>query len=264
MLQPSTLLNIFLGFVIFLALASWIGLVILLPASKYTVPIMMYHHISEKDFGPDSVTPENFRWHMEYLKKKRYRVIGVEELVEKMARGERIPKKTVALAFDDGYRDNYTYAFPILKEFQYPAIFFVAPGSLAVNGFMSWDQIREIKSAGFTFGSHGMNQIYLPSLSSEKLRQEIFESKRALEKELGVKVDYFAYPVGGFTDEVKTLAKQAGYKAAFSTNRGQDRFNRDLYAINRVRFSNADNTTLILWMKLSGYNNRFRKPKSPA
>jgi len=262
--EPSDLLNIFLGFVIFLALAAWIGLIILLPSSKYTVPIMMYHHVSNQDYGTDSVTPENFRMQMEYLKKKRYRVVSIEELIEKMAKGERLPKKTVALALDDGYRDNYINALPILKEFRYPAMFFIAPGSLAINGYMSWDQIKEIKSLGFTFGSHGMHQAYLPGLSGEKLKYEIFESKRVLEKELGTTVDYLAYPVGGFTEEVKALVKAAGYKAAFTTNRGQDRFNRDLYAINRVRFSNADNTPLILWVKLSGYNNRFRKAKNPA
>lgn len=232
-------------------------------SSKYTVPIMMYHHVNNREFEAEDITPENFRKQMNFLKKYRYNVISLDELVNAVRFGRSLPRNSVAIAFDDGNEDNYTEAFPILKEFGFPATFFISPAFTTQKGFMNWGQLRELKDAGFSFGSHGMTQAYLPSQPPEILKYELFESKRILEKELGVKIDLLAYPVGGFNDQVKALAQQAGYKAAVTTNRGYDRFDKDLFEINRIRFNNKDNRDIILMVKLSGYYNRFRDLKKP-
>ena len=94
-------------------------------------------------------------------------------------------------------------------------------------------------------------------------RTEIVDSKRRLEEEIGVRVAHFAYPTGGFDEEIKEMVKQAGYDSACTTNRGYDRFNRDLYELKRVRFSDQDNRVDYLWMKLTGFYNLFRQAKNP-
>ena len=257
------LLKVFVVGGVLFVFAFSIGLNVFYFSGKYAVPIMMYHHVTTEANEAEDVTPENFRKQMNYLKKNHYHVIRLDELVEKIKSGKPLAKKTVVIAFDDGNEDNYTQAFPILKEFQFPAIFFVSPDFMNRDGFMTWEQVKEIKDANFDIGSHGMTQAYLPDLSRQELKYEIMESKRILEEELNVPINYIAYPVGGFTDEVKALAKKAGYKAGLTTNRGYDRFDKDVYELNRVRFSNADNADIILRVKLSGYYNRFRDLKKP-
>jgi peptidoglycan/xylan/chitin deacetylase (PgdA/CDA1 family) len=236
----------------------------LFSSNKYTVPIMMYHHVNNKEFEAEDVTPENFRKQMNFLKTYRYHVISLGELVETEKAGKKLPRNTVVIAFDDGNLDNYAEAFPILKEFQFPVIFFVSPGFFNRPGFMSWKEIKKMQQEKFvSFGSHGMTQAYFPSLDQEHLRYEIIESKKILEEGLKTKIDYIAYPVGGFTDEIKVKVQNAGYKAAVTTNRGYDRFDKDLYEINRIRFSNADVNPVIIAAKLSGFYNRFRDLKKP-
>ena len=84
--------------------------------------------------------------------------------------------------------------------------------------------------------------------------------KKMIEDHLGHSIDYFAYPTGGFTQEVKGIVKAGGYKAAVTTNRGKDRFNIDLYELKRIHMNESDDTYsgFVLWSKLSGYYNLFR------
>ena len=127
---------------------------------------------------------------------------------------------------------------------------------------MDWPQILELSRAGMTIACHGMQQLYLPDADEVNQDYEIRECKRVLEERLGKSVDFYAYPVGGFNAAIKAKVKTAGYRAAFTTNRGTDRFNTDVYELNRIRFSDRDNTWFILWAKLNGFYNLFRSLKS--
>jgi peptidoglycan/xylan/chitin deacetylase (PgdA/CDA1 family) len=235
--------------------------------NKYVVPVVMYHKVElGKTFAPDAVSPENFRWQCAYLKKRGYRVIPLDQLVSMIRDGvaaRQLPRKTVVITFDDGYENNFTDAFPILKEFGYSAIFFMPIEVIGIKGYMSWEQIQEMMKTGMQFGSHSMRHLILPSLSAVEQREGIFESKRVLQQRLGFPIDYFAYPIGGFNDEIKRMVQQAGYKGALTTNRGKDRWERDVFEIKRIRLSDRDNSDFILWWKLNGYYNFFRKLKNP-
>ena len=99
-----------------------------------------------------------------------------------------------------------------------------------------------------------------PELSLAQAQDEIAGSKKIIEDHLGHSIDYFCYPSGGFTEDIKRLVQEAGYKAAVTTNRGKDKFNLDLYELKRIHMNNTDDqySGLILWFKLSGYYNLFR------
>ena len=84
-----------------------------------------------------------------------------------------------------------------------------------------------------------------------------------IEGELGHRIDYFAYPSGGFNESIQALVKESGYKGACTTNRGYHPHNDDPYEIKRIRFGNNDHSDLVLWVKLSGYYHLFRKWKNP-
>lgn len=252
---------IILVLIVALSVAGWQWL-----DSKYTVPIMMYHRVNSSGTERgDTVSPERFRQQMEFLRKFDYQVISLDELVKGIKDKKKIPRNTVVITFDDGYEDNFTHALPILQEYRYPSTVFVCPDFIGKvregEAYLSWEQLEMMKNAGISLQSHAMTHAYLPELNLDDMRYEIEESKRILEEELNVPVEYFAYPIGGFTPDIKEAVKKAGYKAAFTTNRGHDRFDKDIYEINRIRFSEKDDSQLYMWSKLSGYNNLLRKMK---
>ena len=254
--------KIFLVVSIFLIVL--VGSFMLWVSDKYVVPIMMYHNVGYSDKPRlNSVTPENFAKQMAYLHKHGYQVIPFSELVKSIWEKKPLARKSVVITFDDGYEDNYTNAFPILKQYHFPAIIFLVTDVVSKPGFLTWEQIKEMEKADITFGSHTRLHTYLPSLDKAEQRNQIRGSKEILEQQLGHPIEYFAYPSGGFNDSIQALLKETGYKAACTTNRGYHRLNDDPYIIKRIRFGNNDNLDIVLWAKVSGYYQVFRKWKSP-
>lgn len=228
------------------------------------VPVIMYHHVAETRIPrADTVSPKLFDYQLNFLKTRGYRVMGLDELVRGLKSQMRFPRKSVVLTFDDGYEDNFTSAFPLLEKYGYTATIFISPDFIGQQGYLTMEQIKRMISQGIQFGSHSTSHAYLPDCPPEELAMQVEGSKKFLEKELGVPIESFAYPVGGFNPMVKGLVPKAGYKAGLTTNRGQDRLNRDAYQLNRIRFSDKDCTDMILRTKLSGYYNLFRKFKNP-
>jgi peptidoglycan/xylan/chitin deacetylase (PgdA/CDA1 family) len=111
-------------------------------------------------------------------------------------------------------------------------------------------------------GSHTLHHFYLPDFPGEVQVREIVESKKAIEYHLGMPAYYLAYPIGGFNEDVKKVAREAGYRLAFTTNRGHGRYNRDFFELKRIRSKDADND-FVMWVKLTGYYNLLRKPQKP-
>jgi peptidoglycan/xylan/chitin deacetylase (PgdA/CDA1 family) len=232
---------------------------------RYIVPILMYHRVGdypEKDLNTVSV--KAFESHMAFLKEHRYNVIAFDQLVQGIKTGRQFPRNTVVIQFDDGFKDNYTNAYPILKRYGFPAMVFLISDVIGNDDrFITWEQMKEMESSNFLAGAHTRTHPYLPDTTLARAEDEIAGSKRVIEEKLGHKIDYFVYPAGGFRNEDKEFVKKAGYKAASSTNRGFDRYNRDLHELKRIRMNEKDGE-FILWAKFSGYYNLFRKLKSGA
>jgi peptidoglycan/xylan/chitin deacetylase (PgdA/CDA1 family) len=162
---------------------------------------------------------------------------------------------------DDGYRDNFIYAYPILKKYGSPATIFLIANNIGTDAnFLNWDEVNKMSKDNISFGGHTKNHVYLPSIENKDiLRDEIAGCKEFIEKHIGIPIGYFSYPRGGFTEKVKLLVKEAGYKAACTTNRGYDILDKnDLYELNRISIRNRD-TSFTLWAKLSGYYNLFSR-----
>lgn len=233
-------------------------------ADKYTVPVVMYHNVARADvFRADTVSPENFEKHLKFLKTRGYCLLSLEELVDGMKAGRKFKRNSVAVTFDDGMKNNFLAAYPILKKYAVCAHFFVPVGRVGQDGVLSWEDIAVMKEGGMVFGSHSVNHAYLPGLSLDEQIHEIQASKKILEEKLNQSVHFFAYPIGGFNPQIKGLLQKSGYRAGFTTNRGTNRFTKDLYEINRIRFGDRDTNDFVLTAKLSGYYNLFRKLKKP-
>jgi len=232
---------------------------------QYVVPIVVYHQVAPCGDSGNllNVTVDHFDEQLSFLMKHKYNVISLDELVSSTKSRKPLPHNSVVLTFDDGTEDNYQYAFAILKKYGFPATIFIIPSKVGKKGYLTWDQIREMDKAGITFGSHTVTHVYLPDLPKGKQKQEIFVSKKIIEHRLGHRINHFCYPKGGFTDDVKSFVRQAGYTSACTTNRGYNRLNRDVYELKRIRFANKYTTPFVFWAKLSGYYNLLRKSVSP-
>ena len=250
----------FISFAIALAVVT-LGFIFWL-RDHYVPPILTYHNISyEKGaFYLNNVRPESFAWQMKFLKKHGYFVINFYDFVKGLKKGRAFARNTVVIQFDDGYADNYTDAFPVLKRYRFPATVFIVSDKVGTPGFLTWDQVKEMDTHNFTAGAHTRHHVYLPDVPLDVARDEIVGSKKMIEEHVGHPIDYFAYPSGGFNEEIEGIVEEAGFKAAVTTNRGEDRLNRDLFALKRIRIKDSDNA-LVLYAKLSGYYNLFRKNK---
>lgn len=221
---------------------------------KYVVPVLMYHNIDENALVSKlSVSPQSFRAQMDFLKRYNYNVVSLEELADLM-RESRIPYKTIAITFDDGYENNYTNAYPVLKELGLEASIFINPALIGKDGYATWDEIIDMAESGvISIGSHSMTHAYLPDLPQQKLDMEIFDSKRSIESHIRKTVSAFSYPAGGFNGYVRDRVIKAGYKIAFATNPGEKYPKHDLFAMKRIRISRTSDNLFVFWMETSGF-----------
>lgn len=230
---------------------------------SYHIPILGYHRIGSlrSDHVP-TVTAETFEWQLDFLVRNKFRVVNLDAVLGMMDRGERIPRRTTVITFDDGYEETYSIAWPLLKRRSFPATVFVTPNEVGLAGFSSWEQIGKMAQDGMTIGCHTMNHRYLPLVGEDKLFEEIVDSKRVIEERISQPVFYFSYPVGGYTSLVQGTVRKAGYRGACTTNRAWSH-KMDPFALRRIKITEKDRDSLRLWAKLSGFYDTFRQLEQP-
>lgn len=261
MLKRKTL-RILIGGLVFFSISAYflIGYVCYL-RRNYIAPILMYHAVrSDAPRGAGLVvSARSFERQMCFLKERHYNVVPLEEIAAMIKEKKKIPPKTIAITFDDGYWDNYTYAYPVLKKYNLPATVFLITNEVdnlvGLGDKLTWENISLMQGSGLiTFGSHTLSHRVLADIKSEEeLRKEIFDSKRVLEEKLNRKVNTFCYPKGVFNKQVKRLVKEAGYKVAVATSPGRSFPNDDVFALKRLKVSEKSGNLFIFWVQISGY-----------
>lgn len=224
---------------------------------KYAVPIIMYHQVllNPKPEYRLGVSVKALKRQLHFLKRNHYNVVPLEELADLIKNKRKIPPRTIAITFDDGYKDNYTNAFQILKKYNFPVTIFVIVEEIDRPDRLSWDEIKMMQDSGFiVFGSHAQGPEPLINLKSEEeLKKQIFYSKKILEEKLQHPVNTFSYPEGRFNSHIRQLVIDAGYQAAVTTNPGNIYPNDDIFALKRLRISENANNMLIFWFKTTGF-----------
>ncbi len=230
---------------------------------SYEVPILLYHRIvkSRGEGGKQNifVTEKRLRKQLEYLKNNDYQTITFRD-IEKYEQAHL--HKKIILTFDDGYEDNYTHLFPLLKEFGYTAVIFLVTGfsknewdiknGEPVHSLLNNAQIKEMNAYGIEFGAHTQKHVDLLKTIPKAQDKEITECKNDVEKIINKPVISLSYPFGGVNQSIKEKAKQAGYRYGIATNTGKQKFSDDLFQIRRIEISK--NTTLFSFKrKVSGY-----------
>ena len=219
------------------------------------VPVLAYHKI---DFPTPDVkirgaftAPRKFERQISYLKKKGFEFYTASELIRFYRTNGEFPPRALALTFDDGWKDNYLNAFPILKKYGAKATIFLIPAMLGrttdevtADGegpreHLSESDVLEMARAGIEFASHSFSHKLFDRVSDAEIEFEVTESKKAIEDLTQQECSTFAYPAGFFTDFAKEAVEKAGYAGAFTTVYGDDE-NFDMYSLNRVEILRRD------------------------
>jgi peptidoglycan/xylan/chitin deacetylase (PgdA/CDA1 family) len=218
-------------------------------------PVLIYHKIDIPDrdilIRGAFTSPERFEKQMSFLKKRGFVFYTASELIEHYLDHGNFPPKSVGLTFDDGWKDSYTNAFPIIKKLGIKATIFLVPACIGKvsdkvvatgeqpREHLSREDIFEMSEYGIEFGSHSVNHKHLDKISSEEIVFEVEESKKQIEALLQKPCKTFCYPAGFFTEEAKKAIEKAGYIAAFSGEYGT-RERLDLFELNRIEILRHD------------------------
>ena len=206
------------------------------------VLVLNYHKIDDANISL-AVTPKDFEAQLKYLQDNGYHTITPDELYESLEGGGRLPANPVLITFDDGYADNYSNAFPLLKKYGCKATIFVVTSFLSkYRSYLTWEQVKEMEQSGISIESHTVTHRSMTDLTDEQLKEELVESKKKLEAELGHRVNYIAYPTGTYNLHIAQMVKEAGYKAAFTIKYGNVDAASNVYALERVPVFHTEDT----------------------
>jgi peptidoglycan/xylan/chitin deacetylase (PgdA/CDA1 family) len=212
------------------------------------VPILMYHYVSDPPADADrvrvdlSVTPRRFEEQLRYLKDAGYTCVSLSDLVRYLQEGTPLPPNPVVLTFDDGYVDNYLYAFPLLRQYGFRGTFFVITGFLDEqrHGYLSWEQAATMEENGMDVEPHSYTHTDLRGRSVDYLVWQIEGSREAIEAHLHKTAAFFCYPAGRYDAQTIAVLRSAHFQAAVTTNPGSDHTTSGLLELTRVRVHGGD------------------------
>lgn len=210
--------------------------------------IMMLHRVVEqRSIGENrklEITPGFLQQTIRDYKQKGFRFVSIDEVSEILERG-KVDKPFICITFDDGYRDNYTDALPILKKEQVPFAIYVTTGFVDNKQSMWWypnkrlglsrDELLNLAAEPLcTIGAHTVTHPKLENLSVQEQRVEIKQSKQELESLLGHSVDHFSYPHGSYNDDTIGVIKECGFRTALMAWGGAVRKGDDSLQLHRI------------------------------
>lgn len=204
------------------------------------VPVLYYHSIATEAGNELRMPVEKFREQMQYLKDNGYYTLSLDQLYDFLVNNKPIPKKSVAITFDDGYEDNYTGAFPILKEFRFHAAIFVITKTVDTDSsYLTSAQLKEMSDYGIDIESHTVSHNDLDKYSYDQQYKELTVSKQFLEALLQKPVKCFVYPSGKYNQDTLAAVKKADYYMAFNTENKWAGKEDGIYTLKRVFLSSS-------------------------
>lgn len=211
------------------------------------VPILMYHYISVPPPDADqyrinlSIDPAVFREQMAFLKAQGYETIDMYDMLDAIVNGRELPSNPIILTFDDGYRDSYENAYPILTEFGFKGTFFI-PTEFVDRGFeayMTWPMIEEMAAAGHRFESHSKSHADLAKQGRADLIWQILGSQETLAAHIGYKPHFLSYPSGSYNDNTIAMLEELSFWGAVTTQGGSWHGFYNRFEWPRIRVSNG-------------------------
>ncbi|MBN1930180.1 MAG: polysaccharide deacetylase family protein [Desulfobacterales bacterium] len=228
------------------------------PNGYQEIPILCYHHFASECNSALCMPSHIFEQQMKYLHENGYKTVKFQELFEFMQFRRALPKKSVAITIDDGYRSTYHIAYPILKKYGFKATLFIYTDFVGVSqNAITWNQLRELKADGFEIGSHTISHSDLTrQMNGEstqayisRIEMELGRSKQIIDKKLNQNTIFLAFPYGRYNEKVLKICERLGYKLATSVERGSNPFFADPLILKRNQILKRDLKTFISRLK---------------
>jgi peptidoglycan/xylan/chitin deacetylase (PgdA/CDA1 family) len=215
----------------------------------------MYHQIMADPpavYRKYTLSPRQFAAHMAWLSVAGYRPIGLDDILDYVQSRRRLPSRSVAITFDDGYAAAVSLAVPILRRRRFKAMFYLVGGLMGRTAewltprlgldlpLIDWHTARMLQEIGFECGSHSMSHRHLTHLPDGEVRHELTDSRRLLKERLGQEIAHVAYPWGAVDSRVRRLACEAGYMTGCSVRIGTATASDDLLLLPRVPITGFD------------------------
>jgi len=221
---------------------------------KRSVPILLYHHVAPER----PITPRGFEAQLRFLIDQGYRGLSISDLVG-VSQGEKaVSQPAFALTFDDGYRNNWEHAFPILKKLSVPATIYLVTERVGADGFLSWADIKAMSTSGLvTFGSHThTHRHFVRTEPYQNLEEELRQSKAIIEGQLGTPCEHLAWPWGDYESDWLPLVEKLGYLSAATTRSGANTTGSNPYEFRRINVRRES----IGWLRSRLRWNQFALP----
>ena len=208
-----------------------------------TVPVLMYHHVGEPPPGADAirgdltVLPSQFEAQLAYLSEEGYQTIHLSDLIMYLQMGRRLPPKPIVITFDDGYRDVFTNAYPLLKKYGFVATFFIITqlADEGREGYLSWAEIKALHAEGMEIGSHTYTHPDLRGKPYDYVVWQVLGSKEAIEARTEEPVRVFSYPSGRYDQQVVEVLKSTSYWGAVAIGQGVHQSSDRTFELQRIR-----------------------------
>ncbi len=237
--------------------------------------VLLYHHVATDTPASTSISPADFRSHLEYLRDNDFNVIGLDAMIPALRGGGELPERAVAITFDDGYQSIYDTAFPMLQSFGFPFTLFLSTGPIdrRLRGYMSWSEIEELAAAGVLVANHMVEHPHMLDRADteseaewiERLRAELLAAEQTILERTGQSHRYLAYPYGEFDPAIKNLLRELDF-TGFAQNSGAIGPHSDFLALPRFplagSFSDAESASLKF--ATLPFNARVLEPESPV
>ena len=243
-------------FLVILVSATGSFLTWLFHREKEGIPILTYYQVNDIDKDASTLTVEQFDAQMKYLVDNEFNVITPEELLDAWEGNGTLPKNPVIITFDDAHIDIYKNVFPILKKYGLRATFFVATDFINLYpNYITWEQAREMQASGLVdIESHTLNnKLLIEVYSRDKLWDQLYGSKQAIEWYLKKPANFISYPDGKYTVEAEDISKEAGYRAGFTIDYGLAHKEPQRYVLDRIPIYGSNSHTLFRFkLRLNG------------
>jgi len=205
----------------------------------------MYHHVEPLDIatqlGHPQLTEDNvyFEDHIRYLVEHNYHLLPLEDLVHAILSRSQVPEKSVVITLDDGYIDNYTYAFLMAKKYHAIMNFMIPTGLVGQPDYLTWDHLKEMAQSPYArIYNHTTSHAPLGLISQDEISKEVTTANQDLKNNLGIDNDIIIYPYGSYSDLAVQTLRQLGMIAALSTDPGTNDCISNIMTLPRVRVGN--------------------------
>ena len=231
-------------------------------SASNTLRVLLYHRFGYIPFDPFCIAPEIFELQMRWIAGNNLAVS--QQDIEDHVHGKRIlPRHSICVTIDDGYKSLYSHAYPILKKYNIPAIAFITAGLInvsaeeanSVESYVTTNDILEMSRGGITIGSHSYTHRSLRSMEQAEVMHEACASRKILERYTNEPINAFAYPFGtrmDFNLATEAILRQCGYTSIFTSQHGAIKSSVNPYRLPRIKIESGESLRMFRIICLGG------------